>query len=342
MKVLKSTIHKKGSNIKKTAKKPHVYTPNSNIQYAGGGQFGDFLQSNAGSIGSIVGMGVGSLIAPGAGTMVGASLGSTIGGGIGNMVQGSYEQDQSTEAQQAQQLQQQRQLASINYMNNAQPQINYGANFAGGGDLPPTEFQEYKDPNAKMIPKNSLIPNIIPPMELGRVPFNVSKLNPITDVSLNTAEPQLPQADLRPRDLRENLYRATMTNKYNGVPRSIPKGERINPEIVSGAINEDVRNQQIRDYYNDSQFLNYKGNNTIGSLQDLMASPEMGQLRKLPNKANGGALKAVENNPNITVYDNGGSHSQNKFGGIPIGDKGKVEQGEIRWGNYIFSDRLGK
>lgn len=44
---------------------------------------------------------------------------------------------------------------------------------------------------------------------------------------------------------------------------------------------------------------------------------------------------------NITQYKSGGSHEESSTGGIPLGDKGKVEEGEVRWGDYIFSDRIG-
>lgn len=51
-------------------------------------------------------------------------------------------------------------------------------------------------------------------------------------------------------------------------------------------------------------------------------------------KANGGPLD------NITVYQNGGTHEANPVGGVPIGNKGMVEEGEVRWKDYIFSNRF--
>jgi len=55
-------------------------------------------------------------------------------------------------------------------------------------------------------------------------------------------------------------------------------------------------------------------------------------------KANGGELQMSNTEP--TVYTTGGTHEQNPNGGIPIGNKGLVEQGEVRYGDYIFSNRL--
>jgi hypothetical protein len=56
--------------------------------------------------------------------------------------------------------------------------------------------------------------------------------------------------------------------------------------------------------------------------------------------ANGGNIEETRYNPNITYYPTGGSHEQNANGGIMLGNKGSVEQGEVRYGDYIFSDRF--
>ena len=42
----------------------------------------------------------------------------------------------------------------------------------------------------------------------------------------------------------------------------------------------------------------------------------------------------------FTEFSNGGSHEENQFGGIPQGINNRVEQGETKYNNYIFSDRL--
>lgn len=57
--------------------------------------------------------------------------------------------------------------------------------------------------------------------------------------------------------------------------------------------------------------------------------------------ANGGKLVDITKDlDNVTVYANGGSHQNNPLGGIPIGNKGLVEQDEVRFGNYVFSNRF--
>lgn len=61
----------------------------------------------------------------------------------------------------------------------------------------------------------------------------------------------------------------------------------------------------------------------------------------LSKKADGGNLdEETRFKPNMTYYANGGTHEQSPTNGIPIGSKGLVEEGEFRYGDYIFSDRI--
>jgi len=57
-------------------------------------------------------------------------------------------------------------------------------------------------------------------------------------------------------------------------------------------------------------------------------------------KAMGGKLESNNTPDNVSIYKNGGSHSENKLGGIPLSNRGLVEQGEVRHGNYIFTNRF--
>jgi hypothetical protein len=42
----------------------------------------------------------------------------------------------------------------------------------------------------------------------------------------------------------------------------------------------------------------------------------------------------------LTEYQEGGTHEANPLGGIPVGNQALVEEGETRWQDYIFSDRI--
>jgi hypothetical protein len=43
---------------------------------------------------------------------------------------------------------------------------------------------------------------------------------------------------------------------------------------------------------------------------------------------------------NTTVYANGGTHESNPYSGIQIGNNSLVEEDEVRFGDYIFSNRI--
>lgn len=57
-------------------------------------------------------------------------------------------------------------------------------------------------------------------------------------------------------------------------------------------------------------------------------------------KAMGGTLESSDKLDGITVYQNGGTHEESPLGGVPISNKGRVEEGEVRFGNYVFSNRF--
>ena len=57
-------------------------------------------------------------------------------------------------------------------------------------------------------------------------------------------------------------------------------------------------------------------------------------------KAMGGKMESNNIPDNISIYGNGGTHEQSPLGGVPIGRLGRVEQSEVRYNNYIFSNRF--
>lgn len=69
----------------------------------------------------------------------------------------------------------------------------------------------------------------------------------------------------------------------------------------------------------------------------------MGMLQQL---AYGGSLGGVTGNAEeIIPIENGGTHEENPYGGVPMGigangNMNTVEEGEVKFGDYIFSNRL--
>lgn len=72
--------------------------------------------------------------------------------------------------------------------------------------------------------------------------------------------------------------------------------------------------------------------------QQNIAAQNPAQLT--PTFAGGGDLNLQTPIDNPTIYGGGGTHEQNPNGGIPVGGNALVEEGEVRHGDYIFSNRL--
>ena len=94
----------------------------------------------------------------------------------------------------------------------------------------------------------------------------------------------------------------------------------------------DIQNQSL-----DNQ--KYKYNNQIQPLGFFGNS-------KTPNSFDfGGAMNGMDLPTGMQSYDAGGTHEENPNGGVQVGvdqqgNPNLVEEGEFRWGDYIFSDRI--
>ena len=103
-----------------------------------------------------------------------------------------------------------------------------------------------------------------------------------------------------------------------------------NKDLFSG-IGMNYQKQKMSSYEEDEMMKNIQGQNQ----NQFMSGGEMNsQVRP-----GGGASELV------TLFENGGSHSQNSLGGIPqgVGANGKpnlVEEGETKWNDYIFSNSI--
>jgi len=78
-----------------------------------------------------------------------------------------------------------------------------------------------------------------------------------------------------------------------------------------------------------------------GLMDNVIGTGYIGDRTTTGSNKNGG----IDVNQNVfTAYKGGGSHESNSLGGIPVGEKAKVEDGEVRVdfpgeGSYIFSNR---
>lgn len=80
---------------------------------------------------------------------------------------------------------------------------------------------------------------------------------------------------------------------------------------------------------------------TSATAQDDLTNSGVGLIPgigDIAGKAYGGKLYA--DGGNLTEFNSGGTHEMNPNGGIDLGGRGVVEEGETRWQDFIFSDRI--
>jgi hypothetical protein len=160
--------------------------------------FGSFLKENAGTIGSVAGMGLGALV----GGPVGASIGSSIGGNIGGGVQQADAENQLLE-------QSQKELINRQLMNNIPAQPSYVPTFAMGGKM-------YQD-GGELTPKSFMMSYVNSPKFKQRI-SNVPYLNPDKEILDRTN--RLRDVDIIRQEGAPNLFRQAY-NKYKDIPYSM-------------------------------------------------------------------------------------------------------------------------
>lgn len=94
-------------------------------------------------------------------------------------------------------------------------------------------------------------------------------------------------------------------------------------DLYNNNYNDDI-NQYNQNYYNNNH---YASGGTINRFDY------------------GGSMNGLEMPTNMQYYENGGTHEENPNGGIQVGvdsqgNPNLVEEGEFRWNNDIFSDRI--
>lgn len=89
----------------------------------------------------------------------------------------------------------------------------------------------------------------------------------------------------------------------------------------------------------------------IGVFDDNLGqhASQISYLQNKPTFKNGGKMCYTDGGQMTTVYENGGTHESNPYGGIPIGQNSLVEEGEVRFDykdksknlkSYIFSNKI--
>ena len=246
----------------------------------------------------------------------------------GSFMQNKSQNDAQTEQnkiaaeQQIQQQEDERQRAALASRGNEIQDVNtYGATYAYGGPL--TKFMQPMDAISgmgKLMPPGSDI---------------TKKLKYPYTREYGTGYGSLTSDYWHSIGPNEVYYRA----KKHGV---LPKG------VTHSAFNKDLK-KNISSY---SNLFKYNPDNdtyyyNAGYSTPLTDEGKGVHLKTDPNfakkwgYADGGLLNNSQNvNNNITEYNAGGTHESNPFGGIPLKDGKTVEEGEVKFGDYVFSNRF--
>lgn len=117
------------------------------------------------------------------------------------------------------------------------------------------------------------------------------------------------------------------------------RNRRFNDKLASEA---NYINQLNRKVY-DREIQDFKINQSMKELLNIAA---MGGKLDIKDKGRNKENKLPDDfNNGVTVIENGGTHENNPLGGVPqgIGNNGKqnvVEQGEVKYNDYVFSNRI--
>ena len=122
---------------------------------------------------------------------------------------------------------------------------------------------------------------------------------------------------------------------------------------------DDANNRTMLNFGNQAD--NIDTQNALGSMANFSAyGGQLGETQipigfSSPHTGSAIAYEAMMSQPNlkafggdtngVTMFNNGGTHEQNMFGGIPQGVDNEgvpnlVEEGEVKYNDYIFSNRL--
>lgn len=305
--------------------------------------FGSWLKENAGMVGTIAGGGLGMLIGN-------PMLGASIGGSIGGAVQQKTAMEVANQ-EQADLLAKQTgiQTALTNAQNMNLP--TYGANFATGGNLnfkSPAAYKAWlayghasgefaKTPGHQKVSIKGQ-PKKVQHADGGNIGMTgmmKARMALANEFGNNAAKRMVssnPKTGMTPEGI--GTHYMTSIDNY-AVPLLQDLGQKSLTYVKNPTFNpkEDIKFERPEDAEYFAK--NYK------DVAPMMKSYVIDSLAcggKL--KAMGGTLESSDKLDGITLYQNGGTHEESPLGGVPIGRLGRVEEGEVRIGNYVFSNRI--
>ena len=335
----------KKNNLKKYTAGGDMF--NSYDQYG----LGSWLKDNVGNVAQTLG-GAALMFVPG-GQVAGASMmASGVGGAVSNTVQGNQED---------QELAKQKGIATRQAM--SRPTTNYAPMMPNGG---PIRVAKPVDPTALINVPLAERRNIVPTtygvaeaketLNLGqasKLPADVDYTEMVRDYRAKHNKPGLPE-DSRifpTTSLSGGTDFLTESKRMNNLPVDnafmVKQGDKLTQAVFTrndDLIEDPNRANRVLDRRVNALTREQYGKDVSKTYRNIREGIRKKGLN--PYYADGGHMPNSydQNLDFITNYEAGGKHEQNPHGGIPIGKKARVEQGEVRVdfpnGSYIFSDKF--
>src|SRR6056297_1487492 len=117
-------------------------------------------------------------------------------------------------------------------------------------------------------------------------------------------------------------------------PEEMQMGVQVEYEHTK---NKDLAKRIAADHIKDFEKM-YGTAGYYQGLKEFGLTDELAMGGVMNSYAGGGSMSP--NLDNTTVYANGGSHQNNPMGGVPVGKDALVEENEVRFNDYVFSDRI--
>ena len=117
-------------------------------------------------------------------------------------------------------------------------------------------------------------------------------------------------------------------------PEEMQMGVQVEYEHTK---NKDLAKRIAADHIKDFEKM-YGTAGYYQGLKEFGLTDELAMGGVMNSYAGGGSMSP--NLDNTTVYANGGSHESNPLSGIPLGNNSLVEENEVRFNDYVFSDRI--
>lgn len=232
---------------------------------------------------------------------------------------------------------------------------------------------------SQSINANSFIPSTSPKIELNNVYGELGSYTPKEDlIELNKKFQNRQRGTVVHEDDHRRLRYSSMDDKINLI--STPLRNSMTSEHANTFSTRNEKSQDVQYEYNPSEihaniqnlrfYNNLKPDQYIDeeTMKNIKIQEKQYLLEKFNSEEIRGMLNSTVYNDNsknnihfaaqggyinqntnmnryaqggdLTQFNEGGLHSQNPLGGVPIGNNNSVEQGETKQNNFVYSNRI--